>query len=325
MDKFVFYVFLFAFLTVSLFAEEVDQTLLARLKSEGCAGLRAQEKYLNHCHLRFLQSVQDRKFEYDYNANGKNFLLKKEIPSEMWEANPDHHEYRFGKNKYYYFEVSKKKIEEKWDIDECLDLKSLDIEETQAADVFDTFPCCLIRTSLADLIGNPGFAITRIEYVPDQPEETVSFDFEVTEDNVVKELGELRTGNVQLLPQRGWAVKEMTLNCNRAGDPFETTLSFAYGDNYDEPYQVKHSRARLYSNPDDRSKYITWDYEILAAGRAKVPRKELFLKYYGLDEPKYASAANLIRNLLLIAGALIILFSVWQRFRKNRSGTPDSQ
>ena len=328
MGKFVSSVFLFVFLSVSLFADGVDQALLARLQSEGCAGLRAQEKYLNHIHLRFLQSTQDRKFEYDYYGNGKNFLLKMEIPSEMWEAKPDHFEYRMGKNELYFFEIHKKKTEEEWEIVECLDLKSFDIEETDLTDVFDTFPCYLFRSSLADLIGKPGFEITRIESVPDQPEETVSFDFEITKDNVVEALGELKTGTVQLLPERSWAAKEITLNCNRGGNQFVTAFTFTYGEKSSELYQVTHSQVRLsrdYAKSDDPLKFITWDYEILAADHAKVPKKELFLKYYGLDEPKYASAANLIRSILLIAGVLVILFSVWRRFHKNRSCAPDPQ
>ncbi|MBO7726782.1 MAG: hypothetical protein J6S40_09995, partial [Thermoguttaceae bacterium] len=67
------FLFLF-FLTAQLFADGIDQTLLTRLKTEGCAAMRAQEKFLNQVHLVFLWTTVQRdgefKREYDYYADG---------------------------------------------------------------------------------------------------------------------------------------------------------------------------------------------------------------------------------------------------------------
>lgn len=46
--------FFLLFLTAALFADGVDQALLTRLKTEGCAAMRAQEKALNQIHLVIL-------------------------------------------------------------------------------------------------------------------------------------------------------------------------------------------------------------------------------------------------------------------------------
>ena len=104
--------FLF-FLTAQLFADGVDQTLLARLKTEGCAAIRAQEKFLSQVHLVILWTTVQRdgefKHEYDCYADGGRFLLKRELPRDMRETPPTHNECRFVNNGKYYFEVSKRK------------------------------------------------------------------------------------------------------------------------------------------------------------------------------------------------------------------------
>ena len=92
------------------------------------------------------------KREYDYYADGGRFLLKRDRPRDMWETPPNHFECRFGKNNRYYFGISKKKSEELWEMDECLDLKSFDPEESEISDIFDAFPCNVFGNSLADLI-----------------------------------------------------------------------------------------------------------------------------------------------------------------------------
>ena len=314
--------FLF-FLTAQLFADGVDQTLLARLKTEGCAAIRAQEKFLSQVHLVILWTTVQRdgefKHEYDCYADGGRFLLIRELPRDMRETPPTHNECRFVNNGKYYFEVSKKKSEELWEMDECLDLKSFDPNETEVAEVFDAFPCNIFGSSLADVIEKPGFDITRIEYVPDQPEETVEFDFEINADGVVAGLEEMRTGTIRLLPERGWTPKEMRLNSNRGGKPFVTTRAFTYGENSGQPFQLRHAQAKLYFDPDDESRFVPWDYEILEIDHAKVPKKELYLKYYGLDEPKFADPHTGLRGLFLAAGILIILFAVWRIRRRKRS------
>ena len=317
--------FFLLFLTAALFADGVDQTLLTRLKTEGCAAMRAQEKALNQIHLVILWTSVQRdgeiKRKYDYYADGKRFLLKRELPRDMWENPPVHNEIRFGKNDMYYFAVSKKKSEEEWEADECLDLKSFDPLESEVSDIYDAFPCNVFGNSLADVIENPGFEITRIEYVPDQPEETVEFDFEVNADDVVAGFGEMRTGTVRLLPERGWTPQEMRLNSNRGGKPFVNTRVFTYGEKNGEPFQVRHAQTKLYFNPDDETKFVSWDYEIREINRAKAPKKELYLKYYGLDEPEFADPHTGLRFLLFVAGVLIVLLAVRRMRRGKQSGT----
>ena len=163
--------------------------------------------------------------------------------------------------------------------------------------------------------------ITRIEYVPDRPEETVEFDFEVNADDVVAGFGEMRTGTVRLLPERGWTPQEMRLNSNRGGKPFVNTRVFTYGEKNGEPFQVRHAQTKLYFNPDDETKFVSWDYEIREIDRAKAPKKELYLKYYGLDEPEFADPHTGLRFLLFIAGVLIVLLAVRRMRRRKQSGT----
>ena len=233
-----FCTFLSFFVSASLFSDEVDHVLLNRLRTEGVAGLRAQEGFLRSIHLVFERAVEDRRFEYDYYASSDNFLLKMEIPADMREAMPEHGEYRQGKNNNYFFEISKKKSESQWKLDECSDLNSFAPENYSVADIFDVFPCYISMTPLSEVLEHPGFEITHIEYVTDQSEETVSLDFEINADGVVKGNESLRTGNIQLLPTRNWAIKEMTLNSNRGGKTFVTTFNFAYGVDNKEPYQI---------------------------------------------------------------------------------------
>ena len=319
--KFLAVPLFFFLLTALLSADGVDQTLRTRLKTEGCAAMRAQEKFLSQVHLVILWTTVQRdgeiKREYDYYADGGRFLLKRDRPRDMWETPPNHFECRFGKNNRYYFGISKKKSEELWEMDECLDLKSFDPEESEISDIFDAFPCNVFGNSLADLIENPGFEITRIETVPDQPEETVEFDFEISADIADAGIDALRTGTVRLLPERGWTPKEMRLNSNRGGKPFVNTRVFTYGENNGEPFQVRHAQTKLYFHPDDESKFVSWDFEIREIDHAKVPKRELYLRYYGLDEPKFADPHTGLRSLFLVAGVLIILFAV-RRMRRRR-------
>ena len=142
--KFLAVPLFFFLLTALLSADGVDQTLRTRLKTEGCAAMRAQEKFLSQVHLVILWTTVQRdgeiKREYDYYADGGRFLLKRDRPRDMWETPPNHFECRFGKNNRYYFGISKKKSEELWEMDECLDLKSFDPEESEISDIFDAFP-----------------------------------------------------------------------------------------------------------------------------------------------------------------------------------------
>ncbi|MCR5358740.1 MAG: hypothetical protein K6E55_02510 [Thermoguttaceae bacterium] len=328
MRKIVLGILLFSFfVSVSLFAEEVDQGLLNRLKTEGVAGLRAQEKYLKHVHLAYVSTAENGRFEYDYYADGDDFLLKSEIPADMRESKPDYREYIQGKNESYFFSIDKKKSEETWIISECLDVNDFNPEEYDIYDVFSIFPCYIFMTPLSEILESPEVEITHIESIGDTPEETISLDFEINADDAIKGNDALRTGNVQLLPARRWAVKEATLRSNRGGKGFITTFTFTYGENDNKPYQVKRAETKLYFNPDDLSKFVSWDYDIQNVDDAQVAKKERFLKYYGLDEPEFSDAhAEWFRYVLLAVGVLMILAAV-VRFvgrKKNASGGADS-
>lgn len=135
-----------------------------------------------------------------------------------------------------------------------------------------------------------------------------------------KECEDLGTGTVLFFPERNWAIKEMTLNLNRGGDPFVNTFTFTHGEKKGEPYQVKYAESKLYFNPDDRLKFVSWDYEIRNVEVDKTPKAEFYLKYYGLKELKIAgSNIGWFRGALIAVGVLVIAAGAFRIIRRKGS------
>ena len=310
--------FLF-FLCASLFGEVADPQLLNRLKTEGYKELRSREKSYENIHIRWVRKHEEGVLENDYYSQNANVLLRTEIAPEYLEPEKPHWLYRFANNGSYYFSIAKQVADNTWEIYEVKRSSELVVYDSDASDICEILPVYLFTNSIADLLKTPGFEITAVSVLEEQPEETISVDFEITADGVGENIEDLRTGNIHFLPSRGWVTKEITANFNRLGKEFTTKFEYTYGENQNRDYSLERVCIKLIRDYDDPSKDVVWDNEIRQVDNATLPEEEFYMSFYGLPEPEFdLDRITLLQYLFVISGTLLIVIASWQILKKMR-------
>lgn len=316
---FLFAVF-FSIMSVDTHGEPIDQKLLIRLQNEGVSEMREREKSYENIHIKWIRRHDEGGLLYDYYSQNADSIVKCEIAPEFQSRDKPHYQYRFAKNGIYYFNISKRTSDSIWKIDEVK--KSQDYlanSISDDSDVYRVLPVYLITNSIANLVENPGFLITAVSSLENQPEETISVDFEIVADGVGEDFEDLRTGTILFLPARGWVTKKITLNFNRLGQEFTTEYFYVYGAKQGKDYSLIQTNILLTRNYNVKPKELSWEYEILESNHTVLPKEEFYLSYYGLPEPRFdVDRISLFQFLLVISGTLIILIAIAQIIRKQR-------
>ncbi len=179
------------------------------------------------------------------------------------------------------------------------------------------------------LFDDPHFEITEIREFTENETRKITLLFEY-EPNFLSLWSMAHKGEITLLPDHDWMPDSMKLflvNCD--GEEFgpdapvefdsRWEARFEYDYQYRMPVLTRYSR-EIYNLADDRLMTKCLDeYTVRPIGRFKYRAKRFTQSYYGLPEPDFV-APNWPRYLLVLAGVLLVLTSVYRIVKKRRNG-----
>ena len=303
--------------------ETPDESLVARLKTEGVASLRDRQNETDGLHLKWFLSTGYGAWQYDLYSQGENSLIRSErVPCEQDE---DFHPQTLltVKTAAYSFELSRGTDSGPWKIESYQKFRNEAARDGAAhRAIRELSPYCVGGRPLAELLESGNLRITRIESKTDGETETIGVDFEVPS-NEIFETGAagMTVGRVSLLPAKSWGIAELALRFEKENIPVLVEKKFAYTDEADSPLPVKSMETKTTSRPEsDRSETLRQEHvRYLACDGDRPAQKEFSLKYYGLRRPdlRTPSEKRLSRTLMILGGA-ILLFGLARKHKALR-------
>ncbi len=310
-----------------LHAQRIDEKLVIRLKTEGCAAMRTQEKSLDNIHLVWRLSSPNFVLENEIFCEEGDYLLKGTSVALPQDEGFRPHKFYAAKNKSYFFEISYRD-EGPWQINSFHKTKDFSIQES-----FPIFaarallPFFVKSRPLADLIQDPNLRIVKIESIPGPPEETVSFEFENSAKGLIDSSDSVvKWGHVVLLPERNWAISEIILDIDEEGKSTHFKKNYIFDDSPDPSFPIKEVHSKMAQDPGDGSGQTVAEFKqtVLLCDNERLPQKETRLKYYGLSKPDLRTPIEkTLLRILFALGAVLFLLALRKKYdelRRRRKG-----
>ena len=303
--------------------QQLDQTLITRLKTEAPAALRSHCGTSGDIHLKFSVSSKYSILQYELFTEGKKFLIRTDRLLNNPGQEPEHRRLRYGQDGRHFFGLSQETERGPWTIDYYSKVLPETQNENQAVLLLrKNSPYFIGTRSLAEFIEDPNLKIIRIASAANGGTETVTFDFEIPAEGLTETGADDRAeGTASLLPGKDWGLADLSLRYTKEGIPLHFEKRFTFADEPDRLLPVKTMECKLTVRSESPEKGILQEEQVRyqTCDSAHLPRNELSLKYYGLKRPDVRTKAEkrLSRTLMILGGA-VILFGLARRYKTLR-------
>ena len=183
---------------------------------------------------------------------------------------------------------------------------------------------------LPSLCASEDFEITDITEESEDGQKIVHIVYRHEPQGVVGVVGPpaLRSGELWLIPDRSWVVKKAVVNILDTGDRTDKLYAITnieYKDDGD-CYPIPHSVETILKRTDTDETEATFFNEFTQTRDFKgINKKECYLSYYGIPEPKFEGDGDWRRHAIVLLGLVIVAaaYFVFQRRRNAKHRTEE--
>ena len=142
----------------------------------------------------------------------------------------------------------------------------------------------------------------------------IRYDYQPT---VKREGSLLRGGNLSLMPENSWLLKNGTVILEDSAESVETEIQCEYDFSAENTPRLLHHKVRLVEHNQTIERNYS-NYRKVAA--ADVDKDMFYLKGYQLPEPDFGETfVSCLRSISVAAGLLLIGLGAWRIYRKRRA------
>ncbi len=183
---------------------------------------------------------------------------------------------------------------------------------------------------LPSLCASEDFEITDIAEESEDGQKIVHIVYRHEPQGVVGVVGSaaLRSGELWLIPDRSWVVKKAVVNILDTGDRTDKLYAITnieYKDDGD-CYPIPQSVETILKRTDTDETEATFFNEFTQTRDfKKINKKECYLSYYGIPEPKFEGDGDWRRHAIVLLGLVIVAaaYFVFQRRRNAKHRTEE--
>ena len=178
----------------------------------------------------------------------------------------------------------------------------------------------LLEDPIERLVQDPSFKITKAADLndPESGQKIKEIEFEADYLVLSQEHERVFRGRIQLLPDLYWQIKEYELYLNSTtieSERFVDTGNVSYQTVDSLPFPDKVEYRMSFADEPDHP-LVIFHFHLYDIRRQEPPKKECFLKYYGLKEPPRFTPKELIRFAAVLAAFVLLGAGMFLKYRK---------